>query len=430
MSLLRKIFICVLCLATLLPAVAQEKILFLNEGQWQTDNGRLSYFEGSSIVSNQYFRDANGWKLGDTPNNIIQIDDNRLAIAVNWGNIVQFTDIKGKAISATEDVPNNRYMVSDGRYLYITSYAHDVVINGATRSFVRGFVAKIDLDTYRVTDAVEVGYEPEGIALYDGHLFVANSGGYAFQEDHDYERTVSIIDASKMKVTRTVDAGAINLYGVMSRAGQYLCINSSGDYYEVEPCTVIFDCRAALDGKPDAQCRVVLAPPSIYNTATTDGKFMAVGAAYSAITGESHFYTHTIDPAEVMRTGGRSGLSSRLPGTIAGDVQGMQNPYSFYVNPYTGYFYGTDAADSMSAGRFYQWTPEGRLAGVHKAYINPGHILALPPDGHFGGVEGVVADSGSEAEADSTIYNLQGIPVTDPIPGNIYIRAGKKFVKH
>ena len=103
-----------LCSATLLPAVAQEKILFLNEGQWQTDNGRLSYFENGSIVSNQYFRDANGWKLGDTPNNIIQIDDNRLAIAVNWGNIVQFTDIKGKAITATEDVPNNRYMVSDG----------------------------------------------------------------------------------------------------------------------------------------------------------------------------------------------------------------------------------------------------------------------------------------------------------------------------
>lgn len=38
----------------------------------------------------------------------------------------------------------------------------------------------------------------------------------------------------------------------MSRAGQYLCINSSGDYYEVDACTVIFDCRAALDGKPDA----------------------------------------------------------------------------------------------------------------------------------------------------------------------------------
>ena len=429
MKPIRNLLAGVLCAAGLLPAAAQEKILFLNEGMWQADNGRLSYFEDGNIVSNQYFRDANGRKLGDTPNDIEQIDDNRLAIALNWSNIIQFIDTKGKAIAATEDVPNNRYMVSDGKSLYVTSYAHDVTVNGAARSFTRGFVAKIDLTNYRVTAAVEVGYEPDGIALYDGHLFVANSGGYAFQEDHEYERTVSIIDAATMKVTRTVDAGAINLYGHMSQSGQYLCINSSGDYYEADACTVIFDCRAALDGKPDAQCRVVLSRPSIYNTVTLDGKFMAVGASYSYVTGESNFYTHTIDPAEVMRTGGRSGVSTRLPGTLADDVHGMQNPYSLYVNPYTGYIYGTDAGDSTSAGRFYQWTPEGRLAGVHSAYINPGHILALPPDGHFGGIDAVVADNDAAAPADSTIYNLQGIPVTDPIPGNIYIRAGKKFVK-
>lgn len=430
MKPIRNLLAGVLCAAGLLPAAAQEKILFLNEGMWQADNGRLSYFEDGNIVSNQYFRDANGRKLGDTPNDIEQIDDNRLAIALNWSNIIQFIDTKGKAIAATEDVPNNRCMVSDGQYLYVTSYAHDIAVNGSPRSFVHGFVAKIDLTNYRVADAVEVGYEPEGIALYNGHLFVANSGGYAFQEDHDYERTVSVIDPVKMKVTRTVDAGAINLYGNMSQAGQYLCINSSGDYYEVDACTVIFDCRAALDGKPDAQCRVVLSRPSIYNTVMLDGKFMAVGASYSYVTGESNFYTHTIDPAEVMRTGGRSGVSTRLPGSVGTGVAGMQNPYSIYVNPYTGYIYGTDAADSTSAGRFYQWTPEGRLVGVHNTYINPGHIIALPPDGHFGGVDGVTADGEAETAADSTIYNLQGIPVTDPIPGNVYIRAGKKFVKH
>ena len=31
-------------------------------------NGRLSYFENGAIVSNQWFRDKNGMKLGDTPN--------------------------------------------------------------------------------------------------------------------------------------------------------------------------------------------------------------------------------------------------------------------------------------------------------------------------------------------------------------------------
>ena len=52
-------------------AMAQEKIILLNEGNWQADNGRISYFENGTVVSNQWFRDINGYKLGDTPNDII-----------------------------------------------------------------------------------------------------------------------------------------------------------------------------------------------------------------------------------------------------------------------------------------------------------------------------------------------------------------------
>jgi len=50
---------CVCCLAQV-----QEKIILLNEGLWQADNGRMTYFEDGAIVSNQWFRDKNGYKLG------------------------------------------------------------------------------------------------------------------------------------------------------------------------------------------------------------------------------------------------------------------------------------------------------------------------------------------------------------------------------
>ena len=72
-----------------------------------------------------------------------------------------------------------------------------------------------------------------------------------------------------------------------------------------------------------------------------------------------------------------------------------------------------------------QWSPEGKLLGKHKVYINPAHFLALPPDGHFGAVDNIMAEP--VENRDSTIYNLQGIPVTNPVPGQIYIRQGKKF---
>ena len=87
---IRKICIGVLGLSLASVAVAQEKIIVLNEGNWQADNGKMSYFEDGNIVSNQWFRDVNKQKLGDTPNDIIQINDELLAIAINWSNIVQF----------------------------------------------------------------------------------------------------------------------------------------------------------------------------------------------------------------------------------------------------------------------------------------------------------------------------------------------------
>jgi hypothetical protein len=96
-----------------------------------------------------------------------------------------------------------------------------------------------------------------------------------------------------------------------------------------------------------------------------------------------------------------------------------------YVNPYTGYIYATDAGEFVSAGSLYQWTPDGKLVGKYKIYINPGHFLALPPDGKFDAVNDITAD----APSDDRIFNLQGMPVTHPVPGQIYIQNGKKFIQ-
>lgn len=404
---------------------AQEKIILLNEGTWQADNGRITYFEGDRVVSNQWFRDVNGSKLGDTPNDIIHVKPNLIAIAVNWSNIIQYIDAEGHAVAATEDVPNNRCLASDGAYLYVTSYAHECYTTAGWKSFTKGFVAKIDLETYKVVDAVEVGYEPEGIALYKGKLFVANSGGYAFQENHEYEKTVSVVDAASMTVERTIDTGHINLYGSMSLSGQYLCINSAGDYYSEYPATVIFDCEGVLAGKPDADCFVALNYASTSNCVATDGSFLAIGSRYSYLTGEYEFNYITISPSVVMQTGGRDGVAETLPGTVMQDIQSMAMPYGIYVNPYTGYIYATDAAGFAEGGSLYQWSPQGVLLGKHSVYINPSHFLALNPAGESASAEEV----GIEPEdADTPIYNLQGIRVSDPRPGEIYIRNGKKII--
>lgn len=401
-------------------AVAKERLLILNEGNWQSDNGRLSYFEDGRIVSNEWFRQVNGYKLGDTPNDIIQVNDNLIAMAINWSNIVQFITPEGKAVAATEDIPNNRKLATDGDYVYVSSYGHECMVDGSMQTFTRGYVAKIDVRTFQVVSAVEVGYEPEGIALYKGLLFVANTGGYAFNEGHEYETTVSVIDAATMSVVRTVDTETINLYGKMSQSGRYLCINSPGDYYDEQAAMLVFDCQAVVDDKPDAECFHKLEYAATYNCVDVKGNFYAIGSRYSYYTGDYEYNYIIVDPAEVFASDGTSGISQNFPGTVCDDFKKIQMPYGIYVNPYTGYIYATDAGEFVAAGSLLQWTPDGEYVGTYKLYINPGHFLALKDES---GIADVVVDN-----ADAPTYNLQGMRVTDLVPGNIYIRNGAKFL--
>lgn len=419
---MKKILYSVIGLMVPLCGFATEKIILLNEGTWQADNGRLTYFEDGKIISNEWFRKVNGTKLGDTPNDIIQINDNLIAISVNWSNIVQFINPEGKAIAATEDVPNNRKLATDGNFVYVSSYGHEC----AGQTFTKGFVAKIDVNTFKVVKAIEVGYEPEGIAYYKGKVFVANTGGYAFQENHDYESTVYVIDAATMKIDRIIDTRQINLCGEMSQSNQYLCFGSPGDYYDVEAATIILDCEAAINGKTDSECFVRLDYAATCSCTDSEGNFYIIGSKYSSYTGDTEFNYLIVNPEEVMNSDGNEGIYDSFPGTVLKDIKKFGAPYSIYVNPYTSYIYATDAGSYASSGTMYQWNPEGKFLGKYKVYINPAHFLALPPDGHFSGISSPVIKP--EEEEDAPVYNLQGMKVTNLIPGNLYISRGKKFI--
>lgn len=340
-----------------------ESIIVCCEGAWQWDNGQLAFYNGATgKLTNQWFRQKNGIKLGDTPNDIIQVNDTLIAIAVNWSNIIQFIHPDGTACGATEDIPNNRRMCSDGQYLYVTSYAH---ICG-TQHFEKGYVAKIDLTTKKVIATCEVGWEPEGVKEYNGKLYIANTGGYSYSENHDYESTITEVDAGTMTVTNIFDTGCINLFSEMSQAGQYLCVNSVGDYYGTPGCTIVFDCETGLSNTFDY--------PATCNT--TDGKlFYTIGTDFSyEKEGYSQAAIHTIDPETMMST------EEIYNATITAKILTLKSPYDIYISPYTKNIYFTDAADYGSSGRVYGYTKEGtEVFPELKVYMNPAHLLALPP---------------------------------------------------
>ena len=73
----------------------------------------------------------------------------------------------------------------------------------------------------------------------------------------------------------------------------------------------------------------------------------------------------------------------------------------------------------------------GRMANTsavaHKTYFGalPDVRIAVTADGNAS-VDDITAD---RPAADGPVYNLQGIPVSNPVPGRVYIRGGRKFIK-
>ena len=335
------------------PTKTEDKLLILCEGLWGMDNSCISYLDQGTLVNKWYQKQNPKHRLGDTGNDIIQVNDTLIAISVNWSNIIQYIYPDGRAIAATEDIPNNRKLATDGDYLYCTSYAN------------QGYVAKVDVRTKEIVDTCHVGYEPEGIAYYKGRLFVANTGGYSFQEGHEYESTISVIDAQTMKELKRIDTDCINLYGKMSQCGQFICINSCGDYYDVEPKSVVLNMESEEFWVFDF--------PATYNC-TYDGKFYTIGSAFSYNTGEYQYSIHTISLPSMQV---EEGLAEYAGAEEV--IRQMQSPYGIYISPYSGHLYVSDARSYATNGYVFEFDRQGNQ--LNKYYLdglNPAHFLALP----------------------------------------------------
>lgn len=336
------------------PTKSSDRLIIVCEGLWGMDNATLSYLADGTLT-NRWFQAQNpGMKLGDTANDILQVNDTLIAISVNWSNIIQYLRPDGTAIAATEDIPNNRRLATDGKgHLYCTSYASD------------GYVAKIDLRTKQIIDTCRVGYEPEGIAYYDGRLYIANTGGYAFQTQHGYESTVSVVDAETMRELKRIDTGCINLYGNVSQSGQYLCINSAGDYYDALPKTVVLNMA-----NDEFQ---VFDFSATYNCAYGN-RFYTIGSEYSAATGTYDYTLHTISLPSLTATEGLSDYAF-----ADSTITAMSSPYGLYISPYSGHLYLSDARSYATNGFIFDCDPRAQTITRYRVQgLNPSHFLALP----------------------------------------------------
>ncbi len=223
-------------------STSAQKLFVLNEGGMGSNNATLDFlrFSDGKYITGA-FKKMNpeiAAGLGDVGNDIA-IHGEEAWIVVNNSGIVEVISAYEETEIAAIKVPTPRNIAFDNTYAYVTSWAGAYVTYGADYSVAdsknpKGQVYRINLGTKKVEGSVEVGYQPEGIACYNGKLYVANSGGIASQlpPSYSYDNTVSVIDAASFKVEKTVEV-QVNLKNVYSDGTGNIYVTTLGNYSDV-----------------------------------------------------------------------------------------------------------------------------------------------------------------------------------------------------
>lgn len=339
-----------------------SKLFVLNEGNFQKNNSTLDFFRFSD---GNYVSDAFGSMnpavvqgLGDTGNDLA-LNDGKLWLVMNGSGYVHVLDAVDETLIASVAVPDPRYIAFDRSYAYVSSYAG--AIYGGDE--VKGKVYRISLSTYKVEGEVEVGCQPEGVAVAGGKLYVANSGGY----NYIHENTVSVIDLSSFKVTGSVTT-ASNLHYMASDGQGTVYVSSYGES----------EWSQDADGN---WIQSMSEPMGLYKISGTSS-VQVKNAHVSCMTSCSDGYIYAIGNAEELSGGYSNTLykvslkdgsvtSKALAGTDAAKVG---NPYGLCVNPDNGDIYIADA-DYTGPGKVWCFTKDLKEKWSAVAGMLPAHMV-------------------------------------------------------
>ena len=322
------------------PNASPKGFYLLNEGNMNSNKASLDYidFRKGNYHRNIYneINPEITKGLGDVGNDI-GIYGNKLYVVVNNSNKVEVLDVKtGRKLSQI-DIINCRYINFSGGKAYVSAYLGTIGDPKAPN----GIVAEIDTISLSITRKVEVGRQPEEIAIVGKKLYVANSGGYSPTK---YETTISVIDLITFTEIKRIEV-AENLHRL--EADQYgdLYVTSRGDYYDIPSRIYVIDTKTeSIKKKFDIAASQLVIQNDLAYIYSTEFNYQ---------TGENTISYHLIDvKTETILS--RSFITD-------GTEKKIKIPYGIAVNPSTKEVYVTDAKDYVSPGTVYCFSPDGKF---------------------------------------------------------------------
>ncbi|WP_113652673.1 YncE family protein [Pedobacter namyangjuensis] len=323
---------------------AVNGLYVLNEGNWGAGRASLDYYDYASGI---YRRNIHGQinpdatlGLGDVGNDI-KIYGSKMYIVVNGSNKVEILNVKTAQKIGEVDLTNCRYVTFHKNKAYVTAY--------------EGVVAVIDTASLKLETKINVGQQPEEMAVIGEKLYVANSGGY---NAPNYERTISVIDLATNREIKKIDVG-INLHRL--RVDQYgdIYVTSRGDYGAVKSAIYVVDSKTeTVKKKLDIE---------VSNFVIDKDFAYVISTAWSNATqSETISYGKINVKDETILSGGF---------ITDGTQADITKPYGIAVDPLSSDIYVTDARDYVTPGTLNCYDKTGKRKFSVTTGDIPAHLV-------------------------------------------------------
>lgn len=330
----------------------------LNEGNMGSNKSTLDFYDyATGTYRRNIFADANPTvpkELGDVGNDI-DIYGNKMYAVINCSNKIEVMNAKTAKRIGQIDIPNCRYIKFYNGYAYVTSYAGPVEINPNYTQ--RGYVAKVDTTSLQVVNQCLVGFQPDGLEILNGKIYVANSGGYMFP---NYENTVSVIDINSFEEIKRIEV-ALNLHRICADKHGNIWVSSRGDYYDIPSKLYCIDSRT--DRLTDSM------DIAVSNFHLDDDKLYIYSVEWSYVSMSNEITYGIIDVAT-------KNVITKNFITDGTDTK-IKIPYGIMVNPITKDIYVTDAKNYVSPGTLYCFDKDGKQKWNVRTGDIPAHFVFL-----------------------------------------------------
>jgi hypothetical protein len=286
-------------------------IYIVNEGSFQSNNGSISYFDPiEGLLINGVFEAANGRAVGDVVQSFAVVGDTTGYIVVNGSAKLEIVELKTfKTIAAPVPITYPRYFLPvspEKGYL--------------TAGSMQGYVFLIDLNSHSKTDSIQVGYGPENMVLWNGHVYVANSGGWSV------DSTISVVNIINDALVDTIRVGKVPVDLTLDADNNLWVYCKGSAVYSWEPPYNLISETDAMLQKIEIAWETILWQAKVGSAGDYTATPPRIAVSPS---GESIFY---LRPDGVYKINAVSPVISETP-IITGSFYGMD------INPADGNLY-------------------------------------------------------------------------------------------